>query len=961
MITADRDQTGYSDKDATVLFFIVPDIAQVIPQRGSTVGEEITIIGTGYDKIEQVTIHFGTTQTITTAMTDNSGTFSATFKVTTQPSGKVVITGVGKISGGIATNTFSLQGIWYISPTSGIVGEVVTVFGTGYQAGEEVHIGFSTQATITTVVADSPRGDFVVTFIVNTEAQGTKVITATGTNPLYLMDTDIFILIPHIVLVPTSGYAGVTTVSIYGTGYPYNGAYTIRTYLDQSQQTPNKTPSVYGTFTKDFLIPSNWTGGKRNIRSATYQGLTYILMGEATEVFTILPKITTVNPSAGPVGQVVTVSGKYFAESEVVRIDFGTQFTIATTTADPGCPNGGGFSCTFIVGTYSSGGKVITATGFANNLMATSTFEVKPNNIILNPASGILNAIVTVTGNGYTQGEVITLDFGTQVTIATATANSQGIFSATFIVNTQAYGSRMVTATGETSNLPDTEPFTILPTINGVIPPSGPVGTIVIVKGEGFWESPISGLLIDFGASVGLGPNESGNTDVNGSYVGSFTVNKQSYGTKVITLTMWKSGMNPILATSIFVITSRISLVSPTTGIVSRTVTVQGTGFSNEIICISFGKTETIATAQVNTNGTFSTTFRVDTQDYGCHVITARNSTFATSTFFIFPDITLLNPLSGKVGEVVTLTGRGYKGSETLHITFGTHITITTVTVSSDGTFSVTFVVSTQVAQTRVITAYGIESGVSSTTIFQLKARIYLVQPSSGISGDPITVEGCGYSDAPEVVNIHFGNHPDIKLVSPGTNGTFSTTFAVDAQVSGIKVITAIDYNSGECATSIFTITAGLTEPEPKSGVVGTVVTIKGVGYAETGEVVHISFGTHKTITTTIVVNGTFSTTFVVDTQAYGTTQITGVGVSSGVICEKTFVILSDITLISPASGPVGTEVTVWGRGYDQSGTLTISFGTNPTITTVNTNISLVASTPFLSIMNCKGKSDHLW
>ncbi|MEK7814174.1 MAG: hypothetical protein AAB296_10470, partial [Candidatus Desantisbacteria bacterium] len=374
-----------------------------------------------------------------------------------------------------------------------------------------------------------------------------------------------------------------------------------------------------------------------------------------------------------------------------------------------GCPNGGIFSVTFIVGTYSSGEKVITVTGFTNNLIDTSIFEIKPNNIILNPASGILNTVVTVTGNGYTPGEVVTIDFGTSPTITTAIANTSGIFLATFIVNTQAYGSRMVTATGETSASPDTKPFNMLPVINEVIPPSGPVGTVVTIRGEGFWESPVSAVSIDFGTDNGFLP-VSVDTNINGSYIGSFTVTTQSYGTKVITLRMWKSVPEPILATSIFVITSRIFLVNPATATVHTTVTIEGTGFKDETIYISFGKTQTIATVQASANGTFSTTFKVDTQDYGFHVITAKNSTLATSTFFIIPDIISLNPNSGKVGEVVTLIGRGYKGSETLHITFGTHITITTTTASPDGTFSTTFVVSTQVAQTRVITAYGIES-----------------------------------------------------------------------------------------------------------------------------------------------------------------------------------------------------------------------------------------------------------
>ncbi|MEK7814266.1 MAG: hypothetical protein AAB296_10935, partial [Candidatus Desantisbacteria bacterium] len=373
VITADRDATGYADKDVTALLFIVPDIAQVIPVRG-LIGDTVTIIGTGYDGTETVFIHFGTTQTITSKVTNSKGTFSVTFIVTTQASGRVVITGVGGTSEGVATNTFSLHGIWFVSPATGIVGNIVSVVGAGYQANEVVHISFSTQVTITTVIADSVSGDFVATFIVDTQVQGTKVVTATGTTPPYLMDTEIFILIPHIVLVPNTGYLG-NAVTVYGTGYPYAGNYNAYVFLDDNQQTTEPTDvfiSEKGTWTASFNIPSNWTGGRRNVKAEVYDGSTPVSMGADTQVFTILPEIISVAPSAGPVGQIVAISGKAFSENETIRISFGTQQTITTTTADPGCPNGGIFSVTFIIGTYSSGGKVITVTGFTNNLIDTS-------------------------------------------------------------------------------------------------------------------------------------------------------------------------------------------------------------------------------------------------------------------------------------------------------------------------------------------------------------------------------------------------------------------------------------------------------------------------------------------------------------------------------------------------------------------------------------------------------------
>ncbi len=80
-----------------------------------------------------------------------------------------------------------------------------------------------------------------------------------------------------------------------------------------------------------------------------------------------------------------------------------------------------------------------------------------------------------------------------------------------------------------------------------------------------------------------------------------------------------------------------------------------------------------------------------------------------------------------------------------------------------------------------------------------------------------------------------------------------------------------------------------LTSTIPTSGTIGTIVIIKGEGYLAT-EQIRIDFGTTLTIClTTADTQGSFTATFKVDSQGYGTKTITATGLLSNAICYAKF------------------------------------------------------------------------
>jgi hypothetical protein len=163
-----------------------------------------------------------------------------------------------------------------------------------------------------------------------------------------------------------------------------------------------------------------------------------------------------------------------------------------------------------------------------------------------------------------------------------------------------------------------------------------------------------------------------------------------------------------------------------------------------------------------------------------------------------------VSPSSGQVGSIVTIEGQNFATNTQVSISFGTHQTITTTISSINGTFSVTFIASTQPSCTKVITAQD-TSGNYATTIFLLSPspKITSVSPISGGIGTDVTIKGSGF--APNTtITIAFGTNPLITTCISSSLGSFSTTFIVDTQPVCTKIITV---SSNSCIGGVYTTT----------------------------------------------------------------------------------------------------------------------------------------------------------
>src|SRR2546425_5140016 len=135
-----------------------------------------------------------------------------------------------------------------------------------------------------------------------------------------------------------------------------------------------------------------------------------------------LPILSTIslNPTSGPAGTTVTITGSLFLPDSVVTISYdGTAVT--TTPGTITTDLSGGFSATFTVPASTVGSHTVSAKDAASN-SASAQFIITTPSVSLNPTSGPTGTSVTVTGSNFVANSVVTVKLdGTNLSTTPAT------------------------------------------------------------------------------------------------------------------------------------------------------------------------------------------------------------------------------------------------------------------------------------------------------------------------------------------------------------------------------------------------------------------------------------------------------------------------------------------------------------------------------------------------------------
>lgn len=165
------------------------------------------------------------------------------------------------------------------------------------------------------------------------------------------------------------------------------------------------------------------------------------------------------DPTSGPVGSTVTITGTGFAPNIPVAIKF-DNVLVATDPATVTTNNNGEFTARITVPNTPPGAHTISAN------VVSKQFTVEPINenpgISISPTSGPVGTTVDITGTSFAPTSTITIEFdGTPVATnpSTVTSTPGGFFTATFNVPPSSNGDHTVKATQGSNSASNT--FTV--------------------------------------------------------------------------------------------------------------------------------------------------------------------------------------------------------------------------------------------------------------------------------------------------------------------------------------------------------------------------------------------------------------------------------------------------------------------------------------------------------------------
>jgi YD repeat-containing protein len=488
-------------------------------------------------------------------------------------------------------------------------------------------------------------------------------------------------------IAPAQGNVG-TSVTISGTNFG----------TTQGSVTFNGVPASLSSWSNTSIkvtVPS----------SATTGNVAVVVNGESTTgpVFTLLPVINSLSPTAGPVGTVVTVSGSNFGSTQgISSVAFGQFFAVPTQWSQDK------IVVPVPLGAVTSS-VVVTVSGLPSNA---------PPFTVGAAANGSITGVVTNAGNGSPLSGASVQALQSNVPIGSATSAANGTYTISnlapgnydLLCSAAGFGTSVIPGNSvapggiTTVNVPLGSPGTIAGTVtqsNGVTPIVG--ANVTVIEGNDSVASAttsVSGAysVSNLGvATYGLQVSSSGYMTGNQAGVSvsagqTTTANFSLTGQSTITYTYDELGRLVGVADSIkgsagysydavgnikSIARSGASQVSvldftPKSGPVGTAVTVSGTSFNGNAQQDAVSFTGASATATSATSNQLAVTVPTGATT-GPITVTTPNGTATSSASFTVtttaggPTITSFAPTMGNPGgtpsvppTTVTITGTGF-------------------------------------------------------------------------------------------------------------------------------------------------------------------------------------------------------------------------------------------------------------------------------------------------------------
>lgn len=259
-----------------------------------------------------------------------------------------------------------------INPTSGWVGRVISVSGSGFAAAETNIAVIYDDIVVKTNTSADLTGSWTSSFSVPASSKGLHRIDAKGAaTPLEDVPDTSFTVSPGIKVEQATGRLGDVinagdTLFVSGVGFQENEA-NIKVTFDGMQVGGDIATDAHGSWSTQFTVPAT-TRGEHSVGS----------FGDATRaddvtkyIVVITPELT-INPNNGAVGENTILSGTGFSANQPLTIVYDSKNVTTSATTDPR----GSFSTTFKPPAAGAGTHLITVSD-TKQVMATTSFTIE--------------------------------------------------------------------------------------------------------------------------------------------------------------------------------------------------------------------------------------------------------------------------------------------------------------------------------------------------------------------------------------------------------------------------------------------------------------------------------------------------------------------------------------------------------------------------------------------------------
>ena len=510
------------------VFTVEPEIS-VNPVSGEA-GTVITVTGTGFDRRNGVDFSFGGDSINVVWLvegggrTNSDGTFAVNLTVPDVVPGSYTILAEDEDDNDIfATANFTVvvNTAVNVSPTTGKVGDSITVVGSSFGAGATATLYFD-DINIGTVPVGID-GSFTTSRDIPASTTGVHTIRVEGTAGRSA--TASVSVEPEMTMTPLTGIGG-DGVSVSGTGFGANKTITIMYGDTAVTPATTITTGTNGSFSGSFDVPA--------IPGGNYTVTVSDGTSDLTTNFTVEAG-ATISPTSGEMGDTIQVTGHGFGASKTITILYGNA-TIQPT-AQITTNAGGSFSGSFDVPAIPGGTATLTISDGTIDISVSFTVRA---NINLNPTSGEVGDGVGIAGYGFGASRPITILFNNiPVTpLAPIMTNTSGLFSAAqFYVPASPGGTAIITVNDGTTTVNasftvETGDISINPKTSNASP--GHIGTEITISGDGY--AAIAPIEVTYDDAVL--PTDPGETGSNGFFTATFEIPRSTAGEHTIAVSI---------------------------------------------------------------------------------------------------------------------------------------------------------------------------------------------------------------------------------------------------------------------------------------------------------------------------------------------------------------------------------------------------------------------------------------